>query len=171
MDYFKSIFKYISCLVFVSALLLCKPSCTNAQLEITSQNGITFQRSLESLRDLDSQTWQVVAYPKGDKEISIVLRIVGYPGNLRLNHSNDLIVKSGIKSWALKDITLKNLQLANDSREAAAEFNLQPLLLDLAQDRPLRLFLPSAFNELPIPPYVVKEWRSLKLEYLNNEDV
>ncbi|MFN9945156.1 MAG: DUF3122 domain-containing protein, partial [bacterium] len=44
---------------------------------------------------------------------------------------------------------------------AAAEFDLAPLLADLTNNRPLRLELPGVFTELPVPPYVVKEWRQL----------
>jgi hypothetical protein len=51
--------------------------------------------------------------------------------------------------------------LAGDGRAAAAEFNLAPLLADLRKNRPLRLQLPGVFVELPVPPYVVAEWRSL----------
>ena len=35
------------------------------------------------------------------------------------------------------------------------------LLADLNKNRPLRLQLPGVFNELPVPPFVVKEWREL----------
>ena len=58
--------------------------------------------------------------------------------------------------------TLANPVLATDGREAAAEFALDPLLDDLSNNRPLRLALPGVFTELPIPPYVVSEWRSLQ---------
>ena len=50
---------------------------------------------------------------------------------------------------------------------AAAEFDLDPLLKDLKNNRPLRLALRGGFSELPIPPYVVKEWRSIHLENEN----
>ena len=48
-----------------------------------------------------------------------------------------------------------------DAERAAAEFDLNPLLADLNQNRPLRLELPGVFVELPVPPFVVGEWRSL----------
>ncbi|MFL2497931.1 MAG: DUF3122 domain-containing protein, partial [Parasynechococcus sp.] len=66
------------------------------------------------------------------------------------------------RSWALDDITMANPALASDGREAAAEFSLDPLLDDLSNNRPLRLMLPGVFTELPVPPYVVGEWRSLQ---------
>ncbi len=124
------------------------------------ENGTPLRRSLESLRDLDDQAWQLVAYraaPQGAPR----LRVVGYPGKLRLDHPTALLVRSGPFRWALDDVTLANPQLAADGRAAAAEFDLAPLLADLRQDRPLRLRLPGVFSELVVPPFVVAEWRQL----------
>ena len=92
----------------------------------------------------------------------VVLRVVGYPGKLRLDHPVSLQVLAGRREWQLDDITLANPVLATDGRDAAAEFALDPLLDDLSNNRPLRLALPGVFTELPIPPYVVGEWRSLQ---------
>jgi hypothetical protein len=125
------------------------------------ENGTPVVRSLESLRDLDYQSWQVVAYREGPPGGPLKLRIVGYPGKVRLDHPTALQVQSGRFHWDLADVTLANPQLAADGRAAAAEFDLAPLLADLHQDRPLRLVLPGVFVELPVPPFVVAEWRSL----------
>jgi hypothetical protein len=97
----------------------------------------------------------------------VVLRIVGYPGKVRLDHPVSMAVKAGVKTWELNDITLDNPALVSDGREAAAEFALDPLLGDLSNNRPLRLFLPGVFNELPVPPYVVGEWRDVQTQPLN----
>jgi hypothetical protein len=118
-------------------------------------------RSLESLRDLDYRSWQVVAYRQGPPGGPVTLRIVGYPGRVRLDHPTPLEVRGGRRQWLLDDITLTNPKLSSDGRDAAAEFELTPLLVDLQKNRPLRLMLPGVFTELPAPPYVVKEWRSL----------
>ena len=96
-------------------------------------------------------------------DFKVVLRIVGFTGSLRLDHPTKLIVESGLKIWKLEDITLENPELADDNRDAAAEFDLKPLLKDLQNNRPLRLSLKGGFSELPVPPYVVKEWRSINL--------
>ena len=50
------------------------------------------------------------------------------------------------------------VQALNDS---AAEFDLSILIAELDKNRPLRLSLPGLINDLPIPPYLVREWRSL----------
>jgi hypothetical protein len=103
----------------------------------------------------------VVAYREGRPGGPLKLRIVGYPGKVRLDHPTALLVRSGRRQWQLADITLDNPKLAGDGRAAAAEFDLAPLITDLQQNRPLRLELPGVFVELPVPPFVVGEWRSL----------
>ena len=135
----------------------------HAHPDETTATGVV--RSLESLRDLDYQSWQVVAYREGppQPEAPITLRIVSYPGRVRLDHPTPLLVSSGRRLWELADTTLSSPKLAGDGRAAAAEFDLSPLLADLENNRPLRLELPGVFTELPVPPYVVKEWRSLPL--------
>ena len=89
------------------------------------------------------------------------IRDRGYPGNLRIDHPTELRVESGRKKWFLDDKTLLNVELANDSRQAAAEFDLDALIKNLDKNRPLRLSLSGVFSELPVPPFVVKEWRSI----------
>jgi len=119
------------------------------------------KRSLESLKDLDYQTWQIIVYPSSKESKNLILRIVGYPGSLRIDHPTNLMVNSGRKTWALKDITKKskiNVEALNDS---AAEFDLSTLIAELDKNKPLRLSLPGLINDLPIPPYLVSEWRSL----------
>ena len=162
--------RFFSCVFLAGALLLSNPFMAEAKLQFKEgENGDSIERSLESLRDLDYQTWQVVAYPKSPSEDSLILRIVGYPGTLRIDHPTSLHVHSGLRDWFLKDITLANNKLANDPREAAAEFDLAPLLNDLSNNRPLRFILPGVFIDLPIPPYVVSEWRALTDKKLADE--
>ena len=155
-------------LLVAVVLLLLTPAAASAQVhEHQDENGAPMLRSLESLRDLDYQSWQAVAYRVGKPGNPVVLRIVGYPGKMRLEHPTPLLVQAGVKEWQLEDITLDNPLLASDGREAAAEFALDPLLNDLTNKRPLRLFLPGVFNEMPVPPYVVAEWRDVQNEPLS----
>ena len=167
---FERLKRLFACLFLVAALLLSNPLTAESTLQFnTGENGNSVERSLESLRDVDYQTWQLVAYPRNSSKGSFVLRIVGYPGTLRMDHPTALNVYAGLKEWNLQDITLSNDQLANDPREAAAEFDLAPLLNDLSKNRPLRLMLPDVFSDLPIPPYVVDEWRSLAVKELMDD--
>lgn len=149
-------------LLVALGLVLGLPGAALAQLHGHSdENGQPVLRSLESLRDLDDQSWQLVAYRQGPPGGPLLLRIVGYPGKVRLDHPTPLLVSSGRQTWQLEDITLASPALADDGRAAAAEFNLAPLLDSLSQNRPLRLQLAGVFVELAVPPFVVGEWRSL----------
>jgi hypothetical protein len=137
------------------------PMKVYAEVAETEINGELINASSEFLRDLDFETWQLVAYKSNLFEDKLILRVIGYPGNLRIDHPTDLRVESGRKQWLLGDKTLLNEELANDGRQAAAEFDLDELIQNLDKNRPLRLSLSSVFSELPVPPFVVKEWRSL----------
>ena len=132
-----------------------------AEVAETEVNGELMNASSEFLRDLDCETWQLVAYKSPLFENKLILRVIGYPGNLRIDHPTDLRVESGRKQWLLDDKTLLNVELANDGRQAAAEFDLDELIRNLDKNRPLRLSLLGVFSELPVPPFVVKEWRSI----------
>ena len=154
--------KVISCFLTISLLLI--PAKSYAEVAETQINSSLIQASTEFLRDLDYETWQLVAYKSSNNQEKLVLRIIGYPGNLRIDHPLSLNVESGRKSWELDDITLLNSELAEDSRQAAAEFDLDKLINDLSQNRPLRLSLQGVFSELPVPPFLVKEWRTLRTQ-------
>tara|TARA_B100001121_G_scaffold99378_1_gene87973 strand:- start:116 stop:622 length:507 start_codon:yes stop_codon:yes gene_type:complete len=154
--------KIIICLIVIP--LLFSPVKSYAEVAETQINGGLINASTEFLRDLDYETWQLVAYKSPNNDEKLVLRVIGYPGNLRIDHPLSLDVESGRKKWKLDDITLLNTELAEDNRQAAAEFDLENLLQDISQNRPLRLSLQGVFSELPVPPFLVKEWRSLRIQ-------
>ena len=141
--------------------LVFSPLRSYAEIAETEINGDLISASSEFLRDLDFETWQLVAYKSPLFEDKLILRVIGYPGNLRIDHPTNLQVNSGRKQWVLSDKTLLNTELANDGRQAAAEFDLNELINNIDKNRPLRLSLPGVFSDLPIPPFVVKEWRTL----------
>ena len=154
--FFRGIIRLVLIILFFFNAL--KVSAEVAETEI---NGELMKASSEFLRDLDFETWQLVAYKSPLYENKLILRVIGYPGNLRIDHPTDLRVESGRKQWLLDDKTLLNVELANDGRQAAAEFDLDELIKNLDKNRPLRLSLSGVFSELPVPPFVVKEWRSI----------
>ncbi len=148
-------------LSFLMSLFVLVPMKVSAEIAETEINSEMINASSEFLRDLDYETWQLVAYKSPFNNDRLILRVIGYPGSLRIDHPLDLKVESGRKDWLLADKTLLNDELAKDSRQAAAEFDLEPLIEDISQNRPLRLSLDGVFSELPVPPFLVKEWRSL----------
>jgi hypothetical protein len=151
----------LSALVLLALLLPAGEARAQLQRHPAGEGEPSVLRSLESLRDLDYQAWQLVAWREGPPGGPLRLRVVGFPGKVRLDHPTPLQVSAGRRHWDLADITTANPKLATDSRDAAAEFDLKPLIDDLHKDRPLRLALRGVFVELPVPPFVVAEWRSL----------
>ena len=147
--------------LFLLLAFIFNPLKVYAEIAETEINGELINASSEFLRDLDFETWQLVAYKSPLYEDKLILRVIGYPGNLRIDHPTGLNVESGRKHWLLDDKTLINVELANDGRQAAAEFDLDQLIQNIDKNRPLRLSLSGVFSELPVPPFVVKEWRSL----------
>ena len=150
---------FFSLVIFIC--LITNPAKVYAEMAETEINGELIYSSSEFLRDLDFETWQLVAYNSPIFEGKLILRIIGYPGNLRIDHPTNLQVNSGRKEWSLDDKTLLNVDLANDGRQAAAEFDLEKLIQTIDKNRPLRLSLRGVFSELPVPPFLVKEWRML----------
>ena len=147
--------------IFLLLSFIFNPLKVFAEVAETEINGELINASSEFLRDLDFETWQLVAYKSPLFEDKLILRVIGYPGNLRIDHPTDLRVESGRKQWLLDDKTLLNVELANDGRQAAAEFDLDKLVRNIDKNRPLRLSLPGVFSDLPVPPFLVKEWRTL----------
>tara|TARA_Y100001968_G_scaffold301618_1_gene314030 strand:+ start:80 stop:574 length:495 start_codon:yes stop_codon:yes gene_type:complete len=162
MERLRKVFSLLIACFLIFCVFLINPKNIYADSKVTfNDQEKEINRSLESLRDIDYQTWQVIVYPSSKVSKNLILRIVGYPGSLRIDHPTTLKVNSGRKNWDLKDITKKNkgnVEILNDS---AAEFDLSPLIAELDKNRPLRLSLPGLINDLPIPPYLVGEWRTL----------
>ena len=156
----------VSCLI-ISCFLICCCFFTIANKTFADSKvnfnyqGKEIKRSLESLRDLDYQTWQLIVYPSSTVSDNLTLRIVGYPGSLRIDHPTKLVVNSGRKKWYLKDITKESKTKVETLNDSAAEFDISPLIAELDKNRPLRFSLPGLINDLPIPPYLVREWRIL----------
>ena len=170
MKTFRRIFTSIICVFLILFVFVFNPKLIRADSGlIEDKNEYEFKRSLESLRDFDYRTWQVVVYPRPEISNKLVLRIVGYPGELRIDHPTNLIVSSGRKNWELNDVTKNNKILLKNSMDDVGEFDITPLVNELDKNRPLRLFLPGVINDLPIPPYLVSEWRELNKFYKNDQ--
>ncbi len=161
MEGFRDLFRLIVCFLLICCLFTNVNKSYADSIVTLNEQKKEIKRSLESLKDLDYQTWQIIVYPSSKESKNLILRIVGYPGSLRIDHPTNLIVKSGRKTWNLKDITKKTKFKVETLNDSAAEFDLSTLIAELDKNRPLRLSLPGLINDLPIPPYLVREWRSL----------
>ena len=119
-------FLLICCCFFTSVT----KSYADSKVALNDQKK-EIKRSLESLKDLDYQTWQIIVYPSSKESKNLILRIVGYPGSLRIDHPTNLIVNSGRKTWYLKDITKDSRIKVEKFNDGAAEFDLSTLIPEL----------------------------------------
>ncbi len=162
MEGFRNLFRLIICSLLICCCLFISANKSYADSTVTiNDQKKEIKRSLESLKDLDYQTWEIIVYPSNTESKNLILRIVGFPGSLRIDHPTSLTVNSGRKTWNLKDITKNTKIKAETLNDSAAEYDLSTLIAELDKNRPLRLSLPGMINDLPIPPYLVSEWRSL----------
>ena len=162
MEGFRDLFRLIISFILICCCFFINTRNTYAESKVTDNyQEEAIKRSLESLRDLDDQTWQLIVYPSSKVSNNLILRIVGYPGYLRIDHPTNLLVNVGRKELNLLDITAKNKAKFKTLNDSIAEFDINPLISELQKNRPLRFNLHGLINDLPIPPYLVGEWRSL----------
>ena len=95
--------------LFLLLAIIFNPLKVSAEVAETEINGEFISASSEFLRDLDFETWKLVAYKSPLFADKLILRVIGYPGNLRIDHPTDLSVESGRKKWVLDDKTLLNV--------------------------------------------------------------
>ncbi|MBW4582947.1 MAG: DUF3122 domain-containing protein [Tildeniella nuda ZEHNDER 1965/U140] len=126
-------------------------------------NDRVMYRSLQTLRDRTDQAWQVVFYKRmqGGQTESIHLRLVGFPGGSALEHPHPLKITTGTERVWLAAETAPVTNAVN-----VAEYDLFEVMRQLNSTTPLRLTLPleGTAIELPIPPFVVEEWRQVAQE-------
>ena len=162
MEGFRDLFRLIILCLLICCVFFTSPNKSYADSKVTlNDQKKEIKRSLESLKDLDLQTWQIIVYPSAKDSKNLIIRIVGYPGSLRIDHPTNLIVNSGRKTWDLKDITKTNKLKVETLNDSFTEFDLSPLISELDKNRPLKLSLSGFINDLAIPPYLVGEWRTL----------
>ena len=110
------------------------PIKVSAEVAETEINGELINASSEFLRDLDFETWQLVAYKSPLFEDKLILRLIGYPGNLRIDHPTDLRVESGRKQWLLDDKSLESSSINWNSLSLLIRVNNKSCNLFLLSD-------------------------------------
>ena len=119
-------------------------------------------RSQQSLRDISDRAWQAVLYKRitSGQLKTLRLRLVGFPGIIKLAHSQKLQVTTGTgKVWNAKNVLLDSYFPPN-----VGEYDFMEVMKNLDYDTPLRLHLSlqdSSRAEIVVPIFAVKEWRQL----------
>ncbi len=129
--------------------------------------GQMVYQSRQTLKDQQGNSWQAIAFKRirPDKAATIYLRLVGFPGTAELDHSQPLTLTDSLgKTLTAKDISQEMFTDKTQVDLNAAEYDLQPILMQLELGIPLQLSLPTLDQPevaLNVSPELVKEWRSL----------
>jgi hypothetical protein len=146
--------------VLVIALTLRVPDSLGSVHTYPEGNDRVMIRSLQTLRDRADQAWQVVFYKRVQHGLtqSLHLRLVGFPGGAALQHRSALKITTGTEKVWMATETAPVTDAPN-----VAEYDLFEVMRQLTATTPLRLTLPVQGEpiELPIPPFVVEEWRKV----------
>jgi hypothetical protein len=132
--------------------------------DATTQS-ITY-RSLQSLRDTQGSSWQLVLYKrvKSGNLQRLRLRLVGFPGRRFVRPQFLAISAATGQTWQAPDVSETALR-SGVLPENAAEFDMAEVMRQLDADAAMRLQFVLVEEEreieIPVPPVVVREWRSL----------
>jgi len=147
-------------MVFAIVLLLGVPDGLASVHTYPEGNDRVMIRSLQTLRDRTNQAWQVVFYKRVQHGLtqSLHLRLVGFPCGVALQHPSALKITTGTEKVWMATETAPVTDALN-----VAEYDLFEVMRQLTATTPLRLTVPVQGEsiELPIPPFVVEEWRKV----------
>lgn len=134
--------------------------------------GQVVYQSRQTLKDQQGNIWQAIAFKrvKPDGTAGIYLRLVAFPGVAEVDHTRPLkLINSLGKTWTANDASQQIFTDAAHPEPNVAQYDLQPILIQLDPAGPFRLEVPrpdQASTTLNISPALIEEWRSL-LEYEN----
>ncbi|MDY7022020.1 MAG: DUF3122 domain-containing protein [Cyanobacteriota bacterium] len=141
-------------------LLICFPAFASIHRYPETENQVMY-RSKQSLRDRHDLSWQVILFKrvKFGQVHEVHLRLVGFPGLTEFVHREALRLTSATgQTWQAEDVV--DLSLPKN----VGEYDLFQFMLQVENDIPLELDLPLVASQkttLPVPPYIMKEWRKL----------
>ncbi|MEB3313589.1 MAG: DUF3122 domain-containing protein [Cyanobacteriota bacterium] len=127
--------------------------------------GQTTHRSIQSLPDRQGLSWQAVLfrrYPsplEGPTDPQIDLRLVGFPGQVRVDRQRPLTIQTGTsRHWQAHASAFRGL---SELPENVAQYDVEAILGQLTGPAALTLAVPLQGGrsvDLIVAPFVVKEW-------------
>lgn len=128
-------------------------------------NQMLYQ-SRQTLKDLNGMSWQAIAFQRirPDGEATLNLRLVGFPGEVELEHPHPLAIATSMgKTFTATDVSS---EINTDTLAGlnVGQYNLQPVLPQLSTVAPLQLSLPTIDGTvvtLDVSPSVIQEWQTI----------
>ncbi len=144
------------------------PSAAAAIRQLDEAPGQTVYQSRATLKDQHGSGWQAIAFkrvrPEG--QISIELRLVGFPGVVEIDRSMPLTLTNSLgKTLTALDASGNIFREGQPPEPNVGQYDLLPLLSELQDEVPLQLTLPMVGTEditLSVSPGLLQEWQILE---------
>ncbi|MDJ0621301.1 MAG: DUF3122 domain-containing protein [Calothrix sp. MO_192.B10] len=126
--------------------------------------GTIIYQSRQSLRDVDGQPWQAIAF-KGVSDggsSNFSLRLVGFPGTVTLDRSQPLTLKSARGKLLTASDTSQEIFTDSTAEPHIGQYNLQPILSQLQPEQFWVVQIPTVDNsqiEIKVPSWMIQEWQ------------
>lgn len=135
--------------------------------QVEEAPGQIVYQSRQILKDQLGNSWQAIAFKRtlvGSSD-RIFLRLVGFPGIANIDHSQPLSFTNSLgKTLIAVDVSRDMFTDQNHVKPDAGQYDIQPILMQLAPAIPLRLVLMSVDQSeitMNIPPASIEEWQLL----------
>lgn len=133
------------------------------------QPGQTTHRSRQSLRDQNDLAWQATVFKRyfGDELQGTYLRLVGFPGLVKVGAEESLSVQTGTaRQWNAPSSPADQVAVqTKELPENVAQYDIGTVLGQLQRPIPLTLVVPlqsATPARLVVAPFVVEEWLQLR---------
>ncbi|MGK7890875.1 MAG: DUF3122 domain-containing protein [Leptolyngbyaceae cyanobacterium] len=126
-------------------------------------------KAFQTFKDQNGRKWRAIAFnhtfPDGRHDFQ--LRLVGFPGVATVDRDRPLQLKTALGRTFMADDTAQALFKTGETAESyVAQYDLQPIVAQLPNLIPIRLFLPIEGGpdlRLLVGPGATKEWQAVAL--------
>lgn len=138
--------------------------------QLEESPGQMVYQSRQTLKDQQGNIWQAIAFKRvrPDGTASIYLRLVSFPGIAEVDHTRPLKLSNSLgKTWTANDASQQIFTDSATPEPNVAQYDLQPILMQLDPAVPLRLEIPSLSQvsiTLNVSPALIEEWQSLTMQ-------
>ncbi len=143
------------------------PHAVAAIRQLEEAPGQIVYQSRETLKDQHGSSWQAIAFqrvsPNG--EMSLELRLVGFPGGVEIDRSQPLLLTDSLGQTLTAADTSSTIFTDLSAPEPhVSQYDILPLLPELQAAIPLKLTISTLGGEaidLSVSTSFVQEWKTL----------
>lgn len=135
--------------------------------QIEEAPGQFLYQSRQTIKDQHENSWQAIAFKRilPDNTTILALRLVGFPGTVEINRSQDLMVTDSLgKTLSAPDVSDRIFAEDATPEPSVGQYDIAPIISELVPIMPLKLSLSTTQGEpveLWVSPTTIKEWQTL----------